>query len=67
LTYAAGSSQFTGPVTAPGVPTGGGLAGIANGSFYGPTAQEIGGVFSLNNTVTSGSREAIVGGFGGKR
>jgi len=67
LTYAAGSSQFTGPVTAPGFPTGGGLSGTANGSFYGPTAQEIGGVFSLNNTTLTPTREAIVGGFGGKR
>jgi hypothetical protein len=67
LTYAVGSSQFSGPVTAPGAFGGGGLSGTANGSFYGPTAQEIGGVFSLNNTVTAGSREAIVGGFGGKR
>jgi hypothetical protein len=67
LTYAAGSSQFSGPVTAPGAFGGGGLSGTANGSFYGPTAQEIGGVVSLNNTVTAGSREAIVGGFGGKR
>ena len=33
------------------LPTGGGLSGTANGSFYGPTAQEIGGVFSLNNTT----------------
>ena len=67
LTYAAGSSQFSGPVIAPGAPLGGGLSGIANGSFYGPTAQEIGGVFSLNNTTLTPTREAIVGGFGGKR
>jgi hypothetical protein len=43
------------------------LSGGAKGSFYGPTAQEIGGVFSLNNTSLTPSREAIVGGFGGKR
>jgi len=75
LTYAAGSSQFAGPVTAPGFPTGGGLSGNANGSFYGPAVgpppgvpPEIGGVFSLNNTTTlTPTREAIVGGFGGKR
>lgn len=68
LTYTAVSSpQFSGPVTAPGAFGGGGLSGTANGSFYGPTAQEIGGVFSLNNTSLTPTREAIVGGFGGKR
>lgn len=63
LSYLPGSNQFSGPVTAPGV-TLGGLNGTATGNFYGPTAQELGGVFSLNN---SSSREAMVGGFGGKR
>jgi hypothetical protein len=68
LTYTTVSSpQFSGPVSAPGAFGGGGLSGTANGSFYGPTAQEIGGVFSLNNTTLTPTREAIVGGFGGKR
>ncbi|HTS54083.1 MAG TPA: transferrin-binding protein-like solute binding protein [Burkholderiales bacterium] len=62
LSYAKGTNQFSGPVTAPG--QGAGLSGTLNGSFYGPTAQEIGGTFSLNTTT---SREAMVGGFGGKR
>jgi hypothetical protein len=63
LTYAAGTNQFSGPVTAAG--QGGGLTGTLNGTFYGPAAPEIGGTFSLN--ATSPSREAMVGGFGGKR
>jgi hypothetical protein len=63
LSYAPASNQFSGPVKATGQ-TLGGLNGTATGTFYGPTAQEMGGVFSLN---TPASREAMVGGFGGKR
>lgn len=60
LTYAPGVNSFTGTVTAPGA----GLSGNANGRFYGPAAQEIGGVYSL------GSPDGIsgmTGGFGGKK
>jgi transferrin binding protein len=63
LTYAPATNQFSGPVTAAGQGTG--LNGTLNGTFYGPTAQEMGGTFSLN--AVSPSREAMVGGFGGKR
>ena len=64
LSYApGGTNQFSGVVTAAG--QGAGLSGTLNGSFYGPQAQEIGGTFSLN--AVSPSREAMVGGFGGKR
>jgi hypothetical protein len=41
LSYAAGSNQFTGSVNATG------LNGVATGKFFGPAAQEIGGVYSL--------------------
>ena len=67
LTYTSASSQFSGLVTAPGatgttpVPT---LIGTATGQFYGPVAQEIGGVFSLK---ALGTQETMVGGFGGKK
>ena len=60
LRYSAGVNNFSGAVTAPGA----GLSGSANGRFYGPAAQEIGGVYSL------GSPDGIsgmTGGFGGKR
>jgi hypothetical protein len=60
LSIAVGSNQFTGPVTAPGTP---GLAGTATGRFYGPTAQEIGGVFALKGT----GPQTMLGGFGGKQ
>jgi C-lobe and N-lobe beta barrels of Tf-binding protein B len=58
LSYAQGSSRFTGTVNA-----GNGLSGNATGRFYGPSAQEMGGVYGLSNS--SGGR--MVGGFGGKR
>ena len=61
--YLPGTSQFSAPVNATGQ-TAGGLSGTLSGTFYGPTAQEIGGTFSLNATT---GREAMVGGFGGKR
>jgi hypothetical protein len=59
LTYAPGSSQFTGPVTAPGVS----LSGTATGRFYGPAAEEIGGVYRLTGTAPS----SMIGAFGGRR
>jgi hypothetical protein len=40
------------------------LIGTATGQFYGPVAQEIGGVLSLK---ALGSQETMVGGFGGKK
>jgi hypothetical protein len=69
LSYVPGTNQFSGPVTAAG--QGAGLNGTLNGTFYGPQAQEIGGTFSLNAIPSPPpgppSKEAMVGGFGGKR
>jgi len=70
LSYApGGTNQFSGPVTAAG--QGAGLSGTLNGTFYGPQAQEIGGTFSLNAVPPTPpnpqNKEAMVGGFGGKR
>jgi hypothetical protein len=59
LTYAAGSSQFTGAVTTANSQ----LNGTSTGRFYGPNAEEIGGVYS----VTGSGVSRMVGGFGGKR
>lgn len=56
LSYPAGTNQFTGTVTAVG------LSGAANGRFYGPGAEEIGGIYSL-----TGAAGNMIGGFGGKR
>jgi hypothetical protein len=58
LTYSAGVNQITGNVT-----TNGGLTGTVNAQFYGPSAEEIGGTFS----VSSGGLEGYSGAFGGKK
>jgi hypothetical protein len=60
LNYAEGGiNQFSGNVTTQGA----GLSGNASGKFYGPNAEEIGGVYGL--TGSGGQR--MLGGFGGKR
>lgn len=59
LTYSAGTNSFSGTVD-----NGDALSGTANGRFYGPVAEELGGVFAL----TSGNGvETYGGGFGGVR
>jgi hypothetical protein len=60
LSYASATNQISGPVTSTG-----GLTGTVNGRFYGPTAQEIGGTFSL--TSGSNALEGYAGAFGGKK
>jgi hypothetical protein len=52
-----GSSEFSGTVIAAG-----GLVGEADGSFYGPNAEELGGSFHLRNGL-----ETYVGSFGAVR
>ncbi len=58
LNYSAATNQISGSVT-----TGGGMSGSVNARFYGPSAQEIGGTFSL----TGAGIEGYSGAFGGKR
>jgi hypothetical protein len=67
LRYAAATNQITGSVrNSPSVASSvGSLAGTVNGRFYGPTAQEIGGTFSL--TSGSNALEGYAGAFGGKK
>ena len=60
LTYAAQTNTMTGTLSA----ANGRLSGPATGYFFGPAAQEIGGIFSLS--ATSGL-ERFGGGFGGRR
>ena len=55
LTYDQGSNHFTGTVT-----TVGGFTGTANGLFYGPAAEEIGGTF----VIQGGNVASYIGGFG---
>jgi hypothetical protein len=64
FSYKSGVNAFIGGVQTVGVgPAGGGpLTGTGSGKFYGPAAQEIGGVYSLQ-----GSGASMIGGFGGKQ
>jgi hypothetical protein len=59
LAYAQGVNAFSGHVRTQNSL----LGGDATGKFYGPSAEEIGGVYSLRGT----SMGSMVGGFGGKR
>ena len=58
LTYTSGSSRFTGSVTSVN-----GMSGNANGRFYGPNAEEIGGVYGVAATGVG----SMLGAFGGRR
>ena len=58
LSIAAGANKVSGTVT-----TVGGMSGNANGKFYGPTANEVGGTYA----VSGSNLGSFVGGFGGKR
>jgi hypothetical protein len=43
------------------------LNGGANGSFFGPAAEEIGGVYQLQNVQGGPAVNKMIGAFGGKR
>lgn len=60
LTYAPGSSTFTGSL----VNSAGTMTGSSTGRFYGPAAQELGGVFVMRSPTTS---EKLTGAYGAKR
>jgi hypothetical protein len=58
LIYAAGTNSFSGPVISAG-----GLAGTSTGQFYGPNAEELGGVFFLKGAGV----ETYAGAYGAAR
>ncbi|MDO4643268.1 MAG: transferrin-binding protein-like solute binding protein [Cardiobacteriaceae bacterium] len=60
--WAAGSGDFSGNVNAAN-----GLSGELKGRFYGPNAEEIGGVYGMQGKDSNGNAIQYVGGFGGKR
>ena len=60
--WAANSSDFSGDIR-----TAEGLTGKWQGRFYGPNADEVGGIFGLQGTATDGSAVQYVGGFGAER
>jgi hypothetical protein len=63
LTYPNGSAQFTGTVNTNTIDPNFQLHGNATGRFYGPAAQEIGGVYNLKGTGV----QSMGGAFGGKQ
>lgn len=58
LTYLPGTNSFSGPVTSAG-----GLSGGSTGQFYGPGAEELGGVFFLKGA----GLETFGGAYGARR
>jgi C-lobe and N-lobe beta barrels of Tf-binding protein B len=60
LTYASGSTSFTGTLSN----IGGTMSGTTNGHFYGPAAEEVGGVFAVKSSTTV---ETFTGAYGAKR
>ena len=58
LTYSSATNSLA--TTSTGLTTQGGMSGSANARFYGPNAEEIGGVFAVRGT----SPEAYQGAFG---
>jgi hypothetical protein len=59
MSYSANTNSFSGTVNSSGATV---MTGSIGGQFYGPTAQEIGGVFAVKN-----GNIGYIGGFGGKR
>ena len=60
LTYSPSANTFTGTL----VNAGGTMSGSSKGQFYGPTAQELGGVFTVKSPTTV---ETFAGAYGAKR
>jgi hypothetical protein len=60
LTYSPSSNSFTGTLRN----AGGTMSGSSTGRYYGPAAQELGGVFTLKSATTP---EAFSGAYGAKR
>lgn len=60
LSYSAGSGRFSGALTS----AGGTMSGMSNGQFYGPNAEELGGVFVVKSPSTV---ETFTGAYGAKR
>jgi hypothetical protein len=58
LIYAPGTNSFTGTVSSAG------LTGESTGQFYGPNAEELGGVFFLDNKTDPTSVETYAGAYG---
>lgn len=67
LSYAAGTNSFSGDVSTVGTSLGN-MNGTTTGQFYGPSAQELGGVFFLQSSdTTTASTETYSGAYGAKQ
>jgi C-lobe and N-lobe beta barrels of Tf-binding protein B len=60
LKYSAGSGRFSGALSS----AGGKMSGTSNGQFYGPNAEELGGVFVVKSPTTV---ETFTGAYGARR
>lgn len=60
LTYSPGANLFTGTLTN----AGGTMNGTSRGQFYGPAAQELGGIVTVKSPTTV---ETLIGAYGAKR
>jgi hypothetical protein len=60
LTYSPSANAFAGTLKN----AGGTMSGSSTGRYYGPTAQELGGVFTLKSSTTV---ESFAGAYGAKR
>lgn len=60
LSYSPASNAFSGTLTT----AGGLMSGTSSGRYYGPAAQELGGVFAVKSSASS---EALTGAYGAKR
>ena len=60
LTYSPATSTFSGTLTN----AGGTMSGSSTGRYYGPAAQELGGVFTVKSANTA---ETFTGAYGGRR
>jgi hypothetical protein len=67
LSYAAGTNRFSGGVSTVGTSLGN-INGTTTGQFYGPSAQELGGVFFLQSSdTTTAFTETYSGAYGAKQ
>ena len=58
IAYPAGTNAFSGTVT-----SNNGMTGTLTGRYFGPNAEEVGGLYNLSNPAVG----TMMGGFGGKR
>jgi hypothetical protein len=66
LSYASGTNSFSGSVESAGSLISNSLTGSSSGQFYGPNAEELGGVFFVQDLSDPTSLESYSGAYGAK-